>query len=45
MLHRGVPKRTATYLTLSNMIGAQILRNKARSFTRDKDLSTAWCCC
>ena len=38
MLHRGVPKRTATYLTLSNIMGAQILPNKARSFTEDKDL-------
>ena len=36
MLHRGVPTRTATYLTLSDMLGAQILRNKAGSFTRDK---------
>ena len=37
MLHRGVPTRTATYLTLSDMLGAQILTNKAGSFTRDKD--------
>ena len=37
MLHRGVPKRTATYLTLSNILGAQILRNKAHSFTHNKD--------
>ena len=38
MLHRGVPTRTATYLTLSDMLGAQILTNKAGSFTRDKEI-------
>ena len=38
MLHRGVPTRTATYLTLSDMLGAQILTNKAGSFTYDKDI-------
>eukprot|EP01043_Picozoa_sp_COSAG02_P073531 COSAG02_NODE_14337_length_1283_cov_1.015203_2_plen_75_part_00 len=41
MLHRGVPTRTATYLTLSDMLGAQFLPNKAGSFTYDKDVIRA----
>ena len=38
MLHLGVPTRTATYLTLSDILGAQILPNKAGSFTYDKEM-------